>query len=118
MVDATIRELPDVWRKAATVLRELGLGPVGNGQAVQMEICADQLESYIALEATHPQPVTPAGGDVDSKRLDFMQSHRVALIPEFEGPWDAEVYREGEVSNVFSGSTPREAIDEAMRNEN
>lgn len=80
--------------------------------------CAKNVTDSLEKALYSSKPVTPAGGEVDTKRLDFMQLHRVALIPEFEGPWDAEVYREGEVSKVFSGSSPREAIDEAMRNEN
>jgi len=76
-------------------------------------------ENFVSNWNRRLAALAPAGvGEADTKRLDFMQSHRVALIPEFEGPWDAEVYQEGEVSRVFSGSTPREAIDEAIRYEN
>lgn len=51
----------------------------------------------------------------DSSRLDFMQANRVALTPEYEGPWDAEVYgEEGTVQTRHSGLTPRDALDAAM----
>lgn len=62
-----------------------------------------------------PEPPAPLDVAMDSKRLDFIQSNRVALVPEFEGPWDAEIYGEdGIVSSVHSGTTPRQAIDAAI----
>lgn len=50
----------------------------------------------------------------DSERLDFMDLHRVALVPEFEGPWDVEVYEDGQMTGVFSGSDTRSALDAAI----
>lgn len=65
-----------------------------------------------ALSATTPAPAE----QTDTERLDAMQAHRIAVVPEFEGPWDAEVYgEEGEPLARGSGNTPREAIDNAIR---
>ncbi len=51
----------------------------------------------------------------DSALLDAMERHRIAVVPEYEGPWDAEVYNDEEKSNHRgSGSTPREAIRAAI----
>ena len=51
----------------------------------------------------------------DSALLDAMEHQRIALHPEYEGPWDAEVYNdEGEPIHAGSGSTPREAIRAAI----
>lgn len=61
------------------------------------------------LSAAPSRPVVD-----DTKRLDFMQSHRVGLVPEYEGPWDAEVFGEEEAPARYSGNTPREALDKAM----
>jgi hypothetical protein len=50
----------------------------------------------------------------NTERLAFLQQHRVALIPEYEGPWDAEVYGESEAPIARgSGNTPHAAIDDA-----
>lgn len=47
----------------------------------------------------------------DSALLDAMEQQRIAVVPEYEGPWDAEVYNGDEKPNHRgSGSTPREAI--------
>lgn len=51
----------------------------------------------------------------DAGRLDFIDMHRIALVPEFEGPWDAETYGEDGVPNdIASGNTVRTAIDAAI----
>lgn len=51
----------------------------------------------------------------DTRRLDAMESKRIALVPEYEGPWDAEVYGEDESPAVVgTGKTPREALDAAL----
>lgn len=62
-------------------------------------------------------PLTEAekANQQDTQRLDAMQRHRIAVVPEYEGPWDAVVYREeGEPVARGTGNTPREAIDAAM----
>lgn len=51
----------------------------------------------------------------DSALLDAMERRRIAVVPEYEGPWDAEVYNdEGEPIHAGSGTTPREAIRAAI----
>lgn len=51
----------------------------------------------------------------DTALLDAMERHRIALVPEFEGPWDAELYEEGEEpQHIGSGATPREALRAAL----
>lgn len=51
----------------------------------------------------------------DSALLDAMEQKRIAVVPEYEGPWDAEIYNdEGKPNHRGSGSTPREAIRAAI----
>ena len=51
----------------------------------------------------------------DSALLDAMEQNRIAVVPEYEGPWDAEIYNdEGKPNHRGSGSTPREAIRAAL----
>lgn len=51
----------------------------------------------------------------DSELLDAMEQKRIAVVPEYEGPWDAEIYNdEGKPNHRGSGSTPREAIRAAI----
>ncbi|WP_057092974.1 hypothetical protein KV708_19325 [Comamonas thiooxydans] len=55
-----------------------------------------------------------AAGD-DSALLDAMEQKRIAVVPEYEGPWDAEVYNDdGNPSLRGTGATPREAIRAAI----
>lgn len=62
-----------------------------------------------AAQADKPRAVS------DTIRLDVMHANRVAVIPEDEGPWDAEVYGEGEEPAFrVSGNTPRAALDAAI----
>ncbi|WP_043006101.1 hypothetical protein [Comamonas testosteroni] len=51
----------------------------------------------------------------DSELLDAMEQKRISVVPEYEGPWDAEIYNdEGKPNHRGSGSTPREAIRAAI----
>ena len=51
----------------------------------------------------------------DSALLDAMELQRIAVMPEYEGPWDAEVYNGDEKPNQRgTGSTPRDAIRAAI----
>ncbi|RKL15109.1 hypothetical protein BFJ72_g15358, partial [Fusarium proliferatum] len=61
-------------------------------------------------------PAAPAGDATsDTALLDAMQRHRIALVPEFEGPWDAEIFNdEAEAHPIASGNTPREALRAAI----
>jgi hypothetical protein len=67
----------------------------------------------------HGKCLEPKGmqqGARDAALLDFMTEHRVAVIPEFEGCWDAKVYgEEPEAERICSGTTPRNAIRAAMQ---
>lgn len=59
-------------------------------------------------------PTQPAAG-ADVQLLDAMERHRIAVVPEFEGTWDASVYGdEGEPQIIGSGDTPRDAIRAAI----
>lgn len=59
-----------------------------------------------------PQPAAARVGLSDTDLLDAMQRQRIAVIPEFEGPWDAHLYGEdGEPASTCSGDTPRAALD-------
>ncbi|MDC2861117.1 hypothetical protein [Delftia sp. DT-2] len=60
-------------------------------------------------------PAAPAVDASDTDLLDAMQRHRIALVPEFEGPWDAEIFNdEAEAHPIASGNTPREALRAAL----
>lgn len=62
-----------------------------------------------------PTPKAQADARDDSALLDAMERQRIAVVPEYEGPWDAEVYNGDEKPNhCGSGSTPREAIRAAI----
>lgn len=61
-------------------------------------------------------PAAPAVDTMsDTALLDAMERERIAVIPEFEGPWDAQIFGEDEAALAFgSGATPRKAIAEAL----
>jgi hypothetical protein len=60
-------------------------------------------------------PAAPAVDASDTALLDGMERHRIAVVPEFEGPWDAELYEGGEEpQHIGSGATPREALRAAL----
>jgi hypothetical protein len=64
--------------------------------------------------ATSTQIIPPAHHA--EELLDFMKEHRIALVPEFEGGWDAQLYGEdADVLAYFSGATPRQALEQAMQ---
>lgn len=67
---------------------------------------------YLAAKA----PAAPAvDATSDTALLDAMERERIAVIPEFEGPWDAQIFGEDEATLACgSGSTPRKAITEAL----
>lgn len=51
----------------------------------------------------------------DELRLGWMERNRVAVIPEMQGGWSAEVYGdEDSPSEVAHGSSPREALDKLI----
>lgn len=60
-------------------------------------------------------PAAPAVDASDTDLLDAMERERIAVIPEFEGPWDAQIFGEDEATLACgSGVTPRKAIAEAL----
>nr|WP_312374873.1 hypothetical protein [Delftia acidovorans] len=60
-------------------------------------------------------PAAPAVDASDTALLDAMERERIAVIPEFEGPWDAQIFGEDESTLACgSGATPRKAIAEAL----
>lgn len=67
------------------------------------------------ISTTLKAPARPAVDASDTALLDAMELHRIAVVPEHEGPWDAELYEEGEEpQHVGSGATPREALRAAI----
>ena len=76
-------------------------------EAIRAKQAAKPKHSPLPMHA--PQALT------DSALLDAMEKQRIAVVPEYEGPWDAEVYNGDEKPNHRgSGSTPREAIRAAI----
>lgn len=88
----------------------------GSSELTAVVVAIGALRDQVgAALATKPQAEQEAAKG-DSARLDAMQAHRIAVVPEFEGPWDAELYgEEGEPVARGSGNTPREAIDDVLR---
>ncbi len=63
-----------------------------------------------ALAATQP-----AAQGMDAQMLNFINDKRVALTPEYEGPWKAEVFAdEAEPVITTEGSTVRDAVSAAI----
>lgn len=84
-------------------------------------ITEEGLQRALAAMLANPQyaaaaPAAPAvDATSDTALLDAMQRHRIALVPEFEGPWDAEIYNDdAEARPIASGNTPREALRAAL----
>lgn len=74
-----------------------------------------RLSDALAFAKSPAAPAAPAVDASDTALLDAMQRHRIALVPEHEGPWDAELYEEGEEpQHIGSGATPREALRAAI----
>lgn len=92
----------------------------GDDHALQLAEADTAREAFRYVAASRVgAPVAPlaqlAPERTDRDRLDAMERHRIAVIPEFEGPWDAELYGEdGEPQVRGSGNSPREAIDSAL----
>jgi hypothetical protein len=81
------------------------------------KVLAALADAYGQPGAAVPQaPAAPAvDATSDTALLDAMQRHRIALVPEFEGPWDAEIFNdEAEAHPIASGNTPREALRAAI----
>ncbi|WP_322737123.1 hypothetical protein [Delftia tsuruhatensis] len=94
---------------------------VGAGENTISDAARAKVEAVLEkLGAPWPGPAAaPAAPAVDATSdtalLDAMQRHRIALVPEFEGPWDAEIYDDdAEARHIASGNTPREALRAAI----
>ncbi|WEE79396.1 hypothetical protein LZ683_08580 [Comamonas testosteroni] len=94
---------------------------IRNCIAIAYKYCRDpESHKYLkqdleAMLTTEPAPQAQADARDDSALLDAMERQRIAVVPEYEGPWDAEVYNGDEKPNHRgSGSTPREAIRAAI----
>lgn len=119
-------EDPDATPNPVRAEKPEGKGDDPGRMAIRLLVAAGHVTEAKANEALciahgfEPGPLAPAApgaavGVDDTKRLDFMQSHRVGLVPEYEGPWEAEVFGEEEEAPArYSGNTPREALDKAM----
>lgn len=87
--------------------------------ALQSELAAARrkLEDITAAAHGYAQELEAVKAELAHERgyLDFVRTNRVALIPEYEGQWDAEIYGEdGWPSCVVSGESPRDAIGAAI----
>jgi hypothetical protein len=57
----------------------------------------------------------PRRNHEDTEMLDFMESHRVLVTPEYEGLWEALVYGDDEKPSIKGvGKTPRGALAAAI----
>lgn len=76
----------------------------------------EQLHAAISAASAKAAPAAPAvDATSDTALLDAMERERIAVIPEFEGPWDAQIFGEDEATLACgSGATPRKAIAEAL----
>lgn len=73
----------------------------------------EDVQSVLAAPAqAESHPAAPQGDD--TQRMDFIEQRCVELLPEYEGPWSAYVYEDGDVATIKTeGKTAREAIDAA-----
>jgi hypothetical protein len=75
------------------------------------------VEALEAFAAALRSPGQLAGEPSDTERLDFITKHRIAIVPEQDGGWDAETYSKDDnpfPEWVCGGNTPRECIDAAL----
>lgn len=71
--------------------------------------------AWQAARGAQAAPAAPAVDASDTALLDAIERERIAVIPEFEGPWDAQIFGEDEATLACgSGATPRKAITEAL----
>ena len=103
----------------AVLVREIGETsffdhrPVRPGTEQHLAAMRNPELDYVELFSFTPGAQAEPGDD--STLLDAMERQRIAVVPEYEGPWDAEVYNdEGKPNHRSSGSTPREAIRAAI----
>lgn len=87
-----------------------------NAQFASAKSLKNLVESKLrAVLVNVPAPQAQADARDDSALLDAIERQRIAVVPEYEGPWDAEIYNdEGQPNHRGTGSTPREAIRAAI----
>ncbi|MCG3782736.1 hypothetical protein [Delftia acidovorans] len=105
---------------ALCLANSLDMHAAGETELARIWGKVEQIRAKQAAKPKHsPLPAEPAAPAVDATSdtalLDAMQRHRIALVPEFEGPWDAEIFNdEAEAYPIASGNTPREALRAAL----
>ncbi|AXF52918.1 MAG: restriction alleviation protein [Bacteriophage sp.] len=116
---------PDDMRDKVTLALGLSLAPKG-APAFAWSYLLDSIRELVkceeelvllkaGMEMSKAAPAAVADARDDSALLDAMEQKRIAVVPEYEGPWDAEIYNdEGKPNHRGSGSTPREAIRSAI----
>lgn len=106
-------------RAALAAAPQAPAAPCGTDEVTCVCGATWERHSHCDYEMVHtPRKAAPAASAVDASDtalLDAMERHRIAVVPEFDGPWDAELYGEGaEPLHVGSGATPREALRAAL----
>lgn len=103
--------------EVARLVRELDVALHGEADAAPQAALCDivGLTKTAARQLGRPVLGAVAALASDTALLDAMTRHRIALVPEFEGPWDAEIYNDdAEARSIASGNTPREALRAAL----
>lgn len=116
-MNASMDQIPSATPTSAEVAKSIAAqaAALHAGTTTTLEFEAFVLRQ-IALLAHQTAPAVVEASRAD-ELLDFMAEHRIAVVPEFEGGWDAEVYGEdATVVAYFSGASPREALERAMEN--
>ena len=86
-----------------------------NSKGATLEVSIAKALGMQFVLAPGAAPQAQADARDDSALLDAMERQRIAVVPEYEGPWDAEVYNdEGKPNHRGGGLTPREAIRAAI----
>ncbi|RLM12583.1 hypothetical protein BIY27_11520 [Gibbsiella quercinecans] len=93
-----------------------GLGQPGEPETPE-EIQQSLLSRILPLLVGQPSGLNPAARDVLAERLPhLMMKHRIAVTPEYEGRWHADVYGdEPEPIGSSEAATPTDAVCAAMR---
>ncbi|MNY83863.1 hypothetical protein D3C78_00060 [compost metagenome] len=105
----TQAQQPEALRLAA-ICETKGMFPVAD-ELNRMHARILELEQGKCLH----QIAEPAAQGLDAEMLNFINDKRVALTPEHEGPWKAEVFGdEAEPVITTEGNTVRDAVSAAL----
>lgn len=101
---------------ALCLAHSLDMHTAGDVELARIWTKVDAIRAKQAAKPKHsPLPMHAPEALDDTALLDAMTTNRIAVAPEFQGPWDAELYgEEGEPVACGSGNTPREAIRAAI----